>query len=156
YNNNNEFIRVSYNRLAKLKKFTLEQYNLLIRLQAAAAKQRESGFSSRHKEIYKKLLNKIDAVYNNNYNIKDVTVSSIASVGGIIPSTNTNFKDEFINRNNIINNKQINQIIEEFKNINLNITEEAEERAREDKEYICDFIEEHRHIEKIKPFIDEN
>ena len=46
----------------------------------------------------------------------------------------------------------------EFLKLNLNITEETEEeqRAREDKECICNFIEEHRHIEKIKPFIDGN
>ena len=46
----------------------------------------------------------------------------------------------------------------EFLKWNLNITEETEEeqRAREDKECICNFIEEHRHIEKIKPFIDGN
>ena len=46
----------------------------------------------------------------------------------------------------------------EFLKLNLNIAEETEEeqRAREDKEYMCNFIEEHRHIEKIKPFIDGN
>ena len=46
----------------------------------------------------------------------------------------------------------------EFLKLNLNITEETEEeqRSREDKECICNFIEEHRHIEKIKPFIDGN
>lgn len=115
YDNDNNFINVTYNKLSRFKMFTIDQYNVLLRLQAAAEKQRSSGFSSRHKEIYNNLLKKIDSVYNGSYNIKDCTLESIAAVGGVVPSINKNGKDELINKNNIINNKQIQDIVKDFK-----------------------------------------
>ena len=61
-------------------------------------------------------------------------------------------------------NKAINLYIEFLASYQLdyikyledNQETEQEQQIREDKEYICDFIEEHRHIKKINPFIENN
>ena len=118
---------------------------------------------------HKRINNKMIEEYTKYFIYKDNTFMSVKP-GKDYPSgyydhvRKYDYKIDHVNKVILFTDKEIEEvkpIKEEFYNNNNEVEPvaeqtEEEQQDRENKEYIYNFIEEHRHIEKIDPFIENN